>query len=166
MIRVIYNKPELYTLWRVIWVSLLFIAINYIVFISFMNVCFETLAIRQPVALLTIAFFLFAADLVIQVFMTRKPLTIGNVLDVVVLFCLILSFSLFGLFKKLVFIQIVALFKLQDTVYFNILVYNLVRKHNFLRKTYVIMKISYWVILMGHLVGCTFYAVDNYLIKE
>jgi hypothetical protein len=102
---------------------------------------------------------------VIKVVMTRKIFTIGNVIDVVVLFCLILSFSLFGLFKKLVFVQIIALLKLQDTVYYNVLVYNLVKKSNILRKSYVIVKISYWIVLMGHLLGCTFYAVDNYLIK-
>ena len=130
-----------------------------------MNVCFETLAISQPTPLLAIAFVIYAVDLVILVFMSKRLLSIGNLIDVIVIFCLILSFSLFGLFKKLVFLQIVALFKLQDTVYFNILVYNLVKKHNFMRKSYVIMKISYWIILMGHLLGCTFYAVDNYLIK-
>lgn len=165
MIRHIYNQPHLYQPWKLIWVSLLFITINYIVFVSFMNVCFETLAIGQPTALLVIAFLLYAADLVILVFMTRKPFTIGNVIDVVVLFCLVLSFSLFGLFKKMVFLQIVALLKLQDTVYFNVLVYNVVKKHNFLRKSYVIIKISYWIFLMGHIFGCVFYAVDNYLIK-
>jgi len=29
-----------------------------------------------------------------------------------------------------------------------------------------VLKISYWVILVGHILGCIFYAVDNYLIKE
>lgn len=165
MIRVIYNQPELYTVWRVSWTSLLFLAINYIVFISFMNVCFENLAINQPVPLLVIAFCLMAIDLLIQVFMTRKPLTIGNVIDVVVIFCLVLSFSLFGIFKNLVFLQVVALFKLQDMGYFNIMVYNLVKKHGALLKIYVVLKISYWVIIVGHILGCIFYALDNYLIQ-
>jgi len=97
--------------------------------------------------------------------MTRKPFTIGNIIDVIVLFSLIISFSLFGLFKNLVFLQILALLKLQDTAYFNILVYNLVKKNNSLRKAYVVLKISYWIMVMGHLLGCIFYAVDNYLIK-
>ena len=165
MIRVVYNRPELYTVWRVVWASLLFLAINYIVFISFMNVCFENLAISQPVPLLVIAFSLMAVDLLIQVFMTRKPLTIGNVIDVVVIFCLVLSFSLFGLFKNLVFLQVVALLKLQDTGYYNIMVYNMVKKHGTLLKVYVVLKISYWVILFGHILGCIFYALDNYLIQ-
>jgi len=86
-------------------------------------------------------------------------------IDVVAIFCLFLSFSLIGLFKNLVFLQIVALFKLHDTVYFNVLVYNLVKKHNVLLKIYVVVKISYWVILVGHILGCIFYALDNYLIK-
>jgi len=123
------------------------------------------LALRQPVALLVIAFLLFGVDLILQVIMTRKPFTIGNIIDVIVLFSLIISFSLFGLFKNLVFLQILALLKLQDTAYFNILVYNLVKKNNSLRKAYVVLKISYWIMVMGHLLGCIFYAVDNYLIK-
>lgn len=130
-----------------------------------MNVCFETLAIRQPTGLLVVAFLLFGVDLVLQIMITKKPLTIGNAIDVVVIFSLILSFSLFGLFKHLVFLQVLALFKLQDTVYFNILVYNLVKKNSSLRKAYVVLKISYWIMVMGHLLGCIFYAVDNYLIK-
>jgi len=112
MIRVIYNKREYYQPWRIVWASLLFLDINYIVFISFMNVCFDTLAIRQPVALLVIAFLLFGVDLIMQIMMTKKPFTIGNLIDVIVLFCLILSFSLFGLFKHLVFLQVLALLKL------------------------------------------------------
>lgn len=130
-----------------------------------MNVCFETLAIRQPTGLLVVAFLLFGVDLVLQIMITKKPLTIGNAIDVVVIFSLILSFSLFGLFKHLVFLQVLALLKLQDTVYFNILVYNLVKKNSSLRKAYVVLKISYWIMVMGHLLGCIFYAVDNYLIK-
>lgn len=165
MIRAIYNKPDLYTVWRVIWVSLLFLDVNYIVFISFMNVCFDNLATRQPIALLAIAFSLMAIDLVIQVVMTRRPFTIGNVIDVVVIFCLVLSFSLFKLFNNMVFLQILALFKLQDVIYFNIMLYNLVKKHGALLKIYVVIKISYWVILVGHILGCIFYALDNYLIK-
>ena len=165
MIRVIYNDPQLYTAWRVAWVSLLFLAINYIVFISFMNVCFDNLAIHQPVALLVIAFLLLAIDVVIKVFMTRRPFTIGNVIDVVVIFCLVLSFSLYKLFHNMVFLQVLALFKLKDTVYFNILVYNMMKKQGALLKIYVVTKISYWVILVGHILGCIFYALDNYLIK-
>lgn len=130
-----------------------------------MNVCFETLATRQPVPLLVIAFLLFGVDLVLQILITKKPFTIGNVIDVIVLFCLIFSFSLFGMFKHLVFLQITALLKLQDTAYYNILVYNLVKKINNLRKTYVIIKISYWIIVVGHLLGCVFYAVDDYFIR-
>lgn len=165
MIRVIYNDAQLYTGWRVAWVALLFLTINYIVFISFMNVCFDNLAISQPTALLVIAFLLLGADLVVQVLITRRPLTIGNVVDVVVIFCLVLSFSLYKLFRNMVFLQVLALFKLQDTVYFNILVYNMVKKHGALLKIYVVTKISYWVILVGHIMGCIFYALDNYLIK-
>lgn len=97
--------------------------------------------------------------------MTRKVFTISNVIDVIVLFCLVLSFSLFRIFPKLVFLQILALLKLQDTVYFNILVYELVKKHGGLLKAYVVIKISYWLIISGHLLGCIFYAVDNYLIR-
>jgi hypothetical protein len=130
-----------------------------------MNVCFDTLATNQPIALLAIAFLLLTADLIIQILTTRKPLTIGNIIDVCVIFSLVLSFALFHLYKGMVFLQIVALFKLQDTVYFNILVYNLVKKNNVLLKTYVVTKISYWVILVGHILGCIFYALDNYLIK-
>ena len=116
--------------------------------------------------MLAIALFLLAADVVAQVFMTRKLFTIGNMIDVVVIFCLVLSFSLFGLFKNLVFVQVMALFKLHDTIYFNILVYNLVKKHGVLLKMYVIIKISYWVILVGHILGCIFYAIDDYFIKS
>jgi len=117
------------------------------------------------VALLVIAFCMMAVDLAMQVYITKKPVTVGNVVDVVVIFCLVLSFSLFGLFKNLVFLQVVALLKLQDTVYYNILVYNLVKKHNILLKLYVVTKISYWVILFAHILGCIFYAIDNYLIR-
>lgn len=106
-----------------------------------------------------------AVDLIIEVFMTQKPFTIVNIIDVVVIFCLVLSFSLFGLFKNMVFLQVVALFKLYDTIYFNIMVYNLVKRHGAILKIYVVMKIAYWVILVGHILGCIFYALDNYLIK-
>jgi len=123
------------------------------------------LAIKQPIPALVITFILLSMDVVIEVLITRKPFTLANLIDVVVIFCLILSFSLIGLFKNLVFLQIVALFKLHDTVYFNVLVYNLVKKHNVLLKIYVVVKISYWVILVGHILGCIFYALDNYLIK-
>ncbi len=84
-----------------------------------MNVCFDTLAIGQPVPLIVIAMFLLVADLIAQVITTRKPFTIGNLLDLIAIFGLILSFSLYGLFKNLVFLQIVALLKLHDTIYFN-----------------------------------------------
>lgn len=131
-----------------------------------MNVCFENLGSNQPVPLLVIALLLLGLDVVAKVLMTRKPFTLGNVVDTVTIFCLVLSFSLYSLHKKLVFLQIIALFKLHDTVYFNIMVYNLVKKYSSVFKTYVIMKIIYWVLLVGHLLGCIFYAVDNYLIEE
>ena len=123
------------------------------------------MASNQPVFLLALALSLLAIDLVIKIVMTKKAFTIGNAIDVIVIFSLVLSFSLYTLFKKLVFLQIVALLKLQDTPYFNIMVYNLVKKYSFLFKSYVVLKISYWVILVGHLLGCAFYAVDNYLIQ-
>ncbi len=115
--------------------------------------------------MLASALFLLAADLVIQVFMTRKPFKLLNLIDAVTIFCLVLSFSLVGLFKNIVFMQVVALFKLPDTFYFNMLMYNLVRKRNVLLKIYVVTKISYWVVLVGHILGCIFYALDNYLIR-
>ena len=97
--------------------------------------------------------------------MTRKPFRIAILVDFLVLFCLVLSFSLYSLFKNMVFLQVVALFKLHDVLYFNVMVYNLVRKHTTLLKIYVLAKISYLIILVGHVLGCIFYAIDNYLIK-
>jgi hypothetical protein len=130
-----------------------------------MNVCFENLATNQSVGLLTTVFVLIGIDVIINIFMTRKPFRIAILVDFLVLFCLVLSFSLYSLFKNMVFLQVVALFKLHDVLYFNVMVYNLVRKHTTLLKIYVLVKISYLIILVGHVLGCIFYAIDNYLIK-
>lgn len=130
-----------------------------------MNVCFENLATNQSVGLLTTVFVLIGIDVIINIFMTRKPFRIAILVDFLVLFCLVLSFSLYSLFKNMVFLQVVALFKLHDVLYFNVMVYNLVRKHTTLLKIYVLAKISYLIILVGHVLGCIFYAIDNYLIK-
>jgi hypothetical protein len=167
MIRVIYNKPEHYSLKNIAWTSLSFLSITYLVFIAFMNVCFENLGTKQPIPVLFICLSITAIDLGVKVFMTRRPFTAGNIIDVTVLFSLIISFSLYysNAYKNLVFIQILTLLKMKDTIYFNIMLYELVKKNNFVFKCYVIIKIVYWIIVVGHLLGCTFYAVDNYLIK-
>lgn len=104
-------------------------------------------------------------DLLIYVISTKKLLTVDNILDAIVIFCLILSFSLYGLYKNFVYIQIVALIKLKDIFLINQMLYNMSNQYNFIYKSYVIIKIVYWIILVGHILGCLFYALDIYLIK-
>jgi hypothetical protein len=45
------------------------------------------------------------------------------------------------------------------------MIYQIVKKYNIIFKTYVIIKIVYWIIIVGHIIGCLFYALDDYLIR-
>lgn len=167
MIHFIYNKPSKYTPKMVLWVSVQFLNINFLIFFAFMSVCFENLVSQPSVPLISISLLLLVFDFLLRIYSSGMLVLNRNfVIDLVVIVSLCISFSLYNFKSQLVYLQIVALLKMWDVFRFNHLVYNLVKKDNFAFKFYVIMKIVYWIMLASQILGCLFYALDFYLIKN
>ena len=165
MIRTIYKRSYEKTYLKVIWIALVFLALNFLIFLGFLNVCFENLVPGQPIPVIVICVIILALDLIIYVIITKKVFTIHNVVDLVIIICIILSFSLYRTIKNFVYLQIIALLKVKDIFSINSLVYELVKRYKVIFKTYVVLKIVYCIIFAGHIIGCLFYALDLYLIK-
>lgn len=55
---------------------------------------------------------------------------------------------------------------LLDILYLKELMFDMVRRIYWVYKIYIIVKIVYWIILYGHVIGCIFYAIDIYLIDQ
>lgn len=130
-----------------------------------MNVCFENLIPGQPVYITGICICILVIDLILSLIISKVLITFDNILDLVVIVGLVISFSLYKTYKSVVYLQVIGLLKIKDLFLINTMVYELVKKYNVIFKTYVVLKIFYWVLLVGHILGCIFYAVDLYLIK-
>jgi len=44
--------------------------------------------------------------------------------------------------------------------------FDLVKRNYWIYKFYIVLKIVYWILIFGHIMGCIFYAIDNYLITN
>jgi len=54
---------------------------------------------------------------------------------------------------------------LYDIVYLKEVLFDAVRRNYWVYKIYILLKISYWIILYAHVIGCIFYAIEDYLIS-
>ena len=143
---------------------LLFLTMNFFVFLALINVCFQRLISNLPPILLSIALCLLVCDFFIKVFKANKLVSMNNLLDFGAIIGLTVSFVLFEVWPTVVYLQIGVLFKLKDIFLVNHLLFNLVKEHKIVFKTYIIFRIAYWIILVSHILGCLFYALDIYLI--
>lgn len=63
------------------------------------------------------------------------------------------------------YLSALVLLRFPEIVYFNDIMQDKLRSKHYLFKVYVLLKIIYMLTVVGHVMGCIFYAIDNTLIK-
>jgi hypothetical protein len=114
MIRTIYKRSYEKTYLKVIWIALVFLALNFLIFLGFMNVCFENLVPGQPIPVIVICVVILLLDLIIYVIITKIIFSLHNIIDLLIIIGIILSFSLYRKIPNFVYLQIIALLKIKD----------------------------------------------------
>lgn len=147
---------------RTILCGLVFADLTAFFFLSFMNICFDTIVSDPPVWLLFILFMVMALDLFAQLYLNRR-LTFNFCLHLLIMIFLILSWAT----KKLsiLFLSSLIFVRFPEIVRFNEIMQEKLRSYDKLFKLYTVLKIFYMIAVVGHVLGCIFYAIDNTLIK-
>ena len=131
-------------------------------FLSFMNICFDTIVSQPPFALMFILFLIMFVDIIAHLYFTRK-ITIRFLLNTTIMVFLILSWTVEN--QATLYLSALVLLRFPEIVYFNDIMQDKLRSKHYLFKVYVLLKIIYMLTVVGHVMGCIFYAIDNTLIK-
>jgi hypothetical protein len=132
-------------------------------FLSFMNICFDTLVSDPPVWLLTILFSIMGYDLAVQLYYDKK-MTIKFVIHALIMLLLILSWAINV--NWVIYLSAGIFLRFPEIIQFNDIIQDKLRAYDILFKIYTFCKIFYMFCVVGHVLGCIFYAIDNTLIKQ
>jgi hypothetical protein len=154
-------------LWRghqAFWCILVFLVNSLAFWYIVLKCCFRTLCPRPPAAVRGVALFLILADRIYPL-LSRSKLSWLFAVDLVVWLLLLLSLVLPDE-NVVCFMGLAVAVNLLDILYLKELMFDMVRRIYWVYKIYIIVKIVYWIILYGHVIGCIFYAIDIYLIDQ
>lgn len=158
MIRVIYRDEKLWKISHAIWSIILFLINSAILWYLVVKCCFQQLIPRPPIPLSVIFLVLVLADRLHPFIHNKKVLTFRFFLDMVVWILIVLS--VFAPDENVVcFLGLVVVVYLYDIVYLKDLLFDLLRRHYVLYRIYIIVKITYWILMYAHIIGCIFYAI-------
>lgn len=132
-------------------------------FLTFMNICFDTLVADPPIWFLTILFAIMSADLGAEVYF-KGGISLRFCLHLLIMAILILSWAINGI-PYILFISACIFLRFPETLKFNEIMKAIVRPYHGLHVAYTFFKIFYLIAVVGHVLGCIFYAIDNTLIK-
>lgn len=155
-----YNSTPL----RTLACTVVFLDLSAFFFLSFMNICFDEIVSHPPVWLLFILFMIMALDLLAELYF-KKRITIVFCLNLVIIVLLSLSWVI----KKptvVIFLSGLVFLRFPEVVRYNEIMQDKLRSRSALFKLYTVAKIFYMIAVVGHVLGCIFYAIDNTLIKQ
>ncbi len=89
-------------------------------------------------------------------------------LDFIILITLTVSFTISSINNNswAIYLQVLVLIKIKDVFYFKRIVYELMKHDRITFRLFTILKIIYFIVLIGHITGCIFYLIDNTLIEK
>lgn len=157
MIRVIYRNEKLWNANHAIWCVLVFLINSLAFWYIVLKCCFQELCPRPPLPVTIVCLLLILADRLYTP-LNAKTLTPIFFLDMVVWMLLMLSMVLPDE-NTVCFLGLAVTISLTDAMYIKELMFDLVRRKYWVYKIYIIVKIIYWIIMYGHLIGCIFYAL-------
>lgn len=128
-----------------------------------MNICFDTLVSDPPTWLLTILFFIMGMDLLALLYYNKR-VNIKFMVHTVIMILLILSWSVRS--NWIINLSAAVFLRFPEIIQYNDIVQDKLRPYGKLFKLYTFCKIFYMIAVVGHVLGCIFYAIDNTLIKS
>lgn len=147
---------------RVLLCSIVFMDLTIFFFLAFMNICFDTIVSHPPLWLMAILFTIMALDLVAELYFKRRP-SLAFVMNLMIMVLLILSWTVEN--QWALYLSALVLLRFPEIVKFNEIMQGIVRSNYHLFQFYTLAKITYMMLVVGHVLGCIFYAIDNTLIK-
>lgn len=138
-----------------------FVDLTIFFFLTFLNICFESIVSDPPIWILVLLYVIMGADIGAGLYFENK-LTVKFFIDVAILILLILSWATD--IEALIFLSALVFIRFPEIVKFNDTMQDKVRSNGNLFVLYTLLKIIYLFTMIGHIFGCIFYAIDNNLI--
>lgn len=164
MIRHIYKNEKLWKGQHAAWCTFAFLVNSLVFWYIVLKCCFQHLCPKPPIAVTAICLIVILADRLYTPFV-RLRLTFLFLLDFVVWVLILLSLVLPDE-NNVCFLGLAVGVNLFDVIYLKELLFDLVRRNYWVYKIYIILKIVYWIIIYGHLIGCIFYAIEMHLLNN
>lgn len=148
--------------WQKVWVFSTFTLLNYLFYYCSLLVSFSTLVSPLP-TLITCGFACWLiTDTLFHWVATGRLWNLHCVIDM-----LLLLLWIVGMFVSEVrWLSLAILLRLKDILYVKELLFEMFKNNDLQFKAYVVAKILYWVLLVGHITGCLFYWIDQYTINN
>lgn len=164
MIPYIYGKRGEYTssLGETLLCAVVFLDLTAFFFLSFMNICFDTLVSNPPVWLMILLFLIMGADIGAELYLNRK-LTWRFIFYTAVMVLLMLSWAIDN--NYILYLSASIFLRFPEIIKFSMIVQTKLRPYHILFQLYTFLKIFYVIAVVGHVFGCIFYAIDDTLIK-
>lgn len=140
----------------------MFVDLTAFFFLSFMNICFDTLVSDPPDWILTLLFGIMGIDLLAELFLSKR-LTLRFILYLTIMILLILSWAIDN--NYVLYLSASVFLRFPEVTKYNEIMKAKLRPFPILYKVYTFLKIFYVIIVIGHVLGCIFYAIDNNLIN-
>lgn len=147
---------------RTILCALVFADITTFFFLSFMNICFDTIVSHPPPVLLLVLFIIMGLDIFAGFYLLQGQKFL-LILNTVIMIFLILSWSIDNQYT--LYMSGLVLLRFPEIVKFNDILQDKLRSRKYLFKSYVLVKIIYMFVVVGHILGCIFYSIDHVMIK-
>lgn len=147
------------------WTIVAFLINSLFLWYIVLKCCFQELVFRPPIPLSVIFLIYTLLDRLYPVIKTKQFISFRFFLDIIVWVLLTLSFYLPN--ENLVcFLGLPVVIYLFDAMYLKDLLFDMVRRHYWVYKIYIILKIMYCIIMYAHIIGCIFYVIDINLLNN
>ena len=166
MIKLIYKDEKLWSWKHVIWATAIFLMYSATFYYFIIKVCFQSLIGRPPIPVSVIFLLLMLADRLYAPVMSRNFFSISFGIDMVVWFMIFFAVFLPSpMQNKVSWLGLASIVYLFDVRYLKEVLFDLTRRNYWIYKLYILVKITYWIIMYAHFIGCIFYGIDEYLIS-
>jgi hypothetical protein len=167
MIKCVYKDETLWKWQHATWAASLFLIYSATLWYAIIKACFQELVVRPPYSLSAIFLALMFADRLYPALLTKRFLTFSFILDMLAWTGILISvLAPSPLDNDLCYLGLLSLVFIYDIVYLKEVLFDLVRRNYWVYKCYILIKLIYWIIMYSHFIGCIFYAIDIYLIKN
>lgn len=138
--------------------------VNALVWYSFLISCFVGEISRVGIGYSLPALVLLGLDIGFYINQSRNWRDWRVGVDVIIWIALVLSFSLPSFSSN--YLSLLIVIRLYDVIYLKDLLFDLFKLNPTLLKAYIVIKIIYWMLIIGHISACFFYLLDILLIQN